>query len=91
MLEVVQKRDARSEESGTARHRAADGRPARLEGFDFARNKIPELARGDYLGHAEPVIFIGDSGPARLTPPDRPCGGRLPAESPDSLRHRWKV
>src|SRR5271154_220929 len=39
-----------------------------LEEFDFARNpKIPaqqihELAQGAYIGRAEPVIFIGDSG-----------------------------
>ena len=39
-----------------------------LEEFDFARNskvsaqQIHELARGDYIAHAEPVIFIGDSG-----------------------------
>jgi DNA replication protein DnaC len=39
-----------------------------LEEFDFARNgkvsaqQIHELARGDYIGRAEPVIFIDDSG-----------------------------
>ena len=39
-----------------------------LEDFDFGRNgkvsaqQIHELARGDYIGRAEPVIFIGDSG-----------------------------
>ena len=39
-----------------------------LEEFDFMRNprvsaqQIHELARGDYLAKAEPVIFIGDSG-----------------------------
>jgi DNA replication protein DnaC len=39
-----------------------------LEEFDFARNpkvsaqQIHELARGDYIAKAEPVIFIGDSG-----------------------------
>jgi len=39
-----------------------------LEDFDFARNgkvsaqQIHELARGDYISRAEPVIFIGDSG-----------------------------
>jgi DNA replication protein DnaC len=39
-----------------------------LEEFDFMRNgkvsaqQIHELARGDYIGRAEPVIFIGDSG-----------------------------
>ncbi|MBV8090796.1 MAG: ATP-binding protein, partial [Alphaproteobacteria bacterium] len=39
-----------------------------LEEFDFARNpkvsaqQIHELARGDYIIRAEPVIFIGDSG-----------------------------
>jgi DNA replication protein DnaC len=39
-----------------------------LEEFDFTRNskvsaqQIHELARGDYIAHAEPVIFIGDSG-----------------------------
>ena len=40
-----------------------------LEEFDFVRNgkvsaqQIHELARGDYIGRAEPVIFIGDSDP----------------------------
>jgi DNA replication protein DnaC len=39
-----------------------------LEEFDFGRNprvsaqQIHELAQGDYIGRAEPVIFIGDSG-----------------------------
>ena len=39
-----------------------------LEEFDFERNpkvsaqQIHELARGDYITRAEPVIFIGDSG-----------------------------
>lgn len=39
-----------------------------LEEFDFARcpkvsaQQIHELAEGSYLGRAEPVIFIGDSG-----------------------------
>jgi DNA replication protein DnaC len=39
-----------------------------LEEFNFERNpkvaaqQIYELARGDYIGRAEPVIFIGDSG-----------------------------
>ena len=39
-----------------------------LEEFDFVRNgkvsaqHINELARGDYIARAEPVIFIGDSG-----------------------------
>jgi len=39
-----------------------------LDDFDYARNpkvsaqQIHELARGDYIGRAEPVIFIGDSG-----------------------------
>ena len=39
-----------------------------LEEFDFVRNpkvsaqQIHELASGDYIAKAEPVIFIGDSG-----------------------------
>src|ERR1700746_4097742 len=39
-----------------------------LEEFDFVRNgkvsaqQIHELARGDYIAKAEPIIFIGDSG-----------------------------
>jgi DNA replication protein DnaC len=39
-----------------------------LDEFDFVRNpkvsaqQIHELARGDYIAKAEPVIFIGDSG-----------------------------
>src|SRR5208282_5054358 len=39
-----------------------------LEEFDFARNpkvsaqQIHELARGDYIARAEPIILIGDSG-----------------------------
>ena len=39
-----------------------------LDDFDYTRNpkvsaqQIHELARGDYIGRAEPVIFIGDSG-----------------------------
>jgi len=39
-----------------------------LEEFDFGRNQkvsaqqIHELAQGDYIDRAEPVIFIGDSG-----------------------------
>ena len=38
-----------------------------LEEFDFARNpkvsaqQIHELAKGDYIAKAEPIIFIGDS------------------------------
>lgn len=40
-----------------------------LEEFDFARNpkvsaqQIHELAQGDYIAKAEPIIFIGDSDP----------------------------
>jgi DNA replication protein DnaC len=39
-----------------------------LAEFDFARNpkvsaqQIHELAKGDYIAKAEPIIFIGDSG-----------------------------
>jgi len=39
-----------------------------LEEFDFVRNprvsaqQIHELAKGDYIAKAEPIIFIGDSG-----------------------------
>ena len=39
-----------------------------LEEFDFARNpkvsaqQIHELAKGDYITKAEPIIFTGDSG-----------------------------
>ena len=39
-----------------------------LEEFDFDRNpkvsaqQIHELAKGDYIAKAEPIIFIGDSG-----------------------------
>src|SRR5260370_7036045 len=39
-----------------------------LEEFEFARNpkvsaqQIHELAKGDYIAKAEPIIFIGDSG-----------------------------
>jgi DNA replication protein DnaC len=39
-----------------------------LEEFDFGRNpkvsaqQIHELAKGDYIAKAEPIIFIGDSG-----------------------------
>ena len=39
-----------------------------LEEFDFARNpgisaqQIHELAKGDYIAKAEPIILIGDSG-----------------------------
>src|SRR5215472_11345496 len=39
-----------------------------LEDFDFVRNprvsaqQIHELAKGDYIAKAEPIIFIGDSG-----------------------------
>ena len=44
-----------------------------LEEFDFVRNskvsaqQIHELARGDYIAKAEPVIFIGDLAPVKLT------------------------
>src|SRR5262252_4835928 len=39
-----------------------------LEEFDFVRNprvsaqQIHELAKGEYIAKAEPIIFIGDSG-----------------------------
>ena len=39
-----------------------------LEEFEFARNpkvsaqEIHELAKGDYIARAEPIIFIGESG-----------------------------
>jgi hypothetical protein len=39
-----------------------------LEEFDFGRNpkvsaqQIHELAKGDYIAKAEPIIFVGDSG-----------------------------
>jgi DNA replication protein DnaC len=41
-----------------------------LAEFDFVRNpkvsvqQIHELAKGDYIAKAEPIIFIGDSDPA---------------------------
>src|SRR5215472_15662594 len=49
-------------------HEAHLPRMKTLNDFDFGRNgkvsaqQIHELARGDYIGRAEPVIFIGDSG-----------------------------
>jgi DNA replication protein DnaC len=45
-----------------------------LEEFDFARNpkvsaqQIHELAKGDYIAKAEPIIFIGDSGTGKSHP-----------------------
>lgn len=39
-----------------------------LEDFDFAQapqlspTKIQELAQGDYIGRAEPIVFVGESG-----------------------------
>ena len=44
-----------------------------LEEFDFGRNaqvsaqQIHQLAKGDYLAKAEPIIFIGDSGTGKRT------------------------
>lgn len=49
-------------------HEARLPRVKTLEEFNFERNpkvsaqQIHELASGDYIGRAEPVIFIGDSG-----------------------------
>jgi DNA replication protein DnaC len=49
-------------------HEARLPRIKTLEEFDFARNpkvsaqQIHELAQGDYIAKAEPIIFIGDSG-----------------------------
>jgi DNA replication protein DnaC len=49
-------------------HEARLPRMETLAEFDFARNpkvsaqQIHELAKGDYLAKAEPVIFIGDRG-----------------------------
>ena len=42
-----------------------------LEEFNFSQcprvsaQQLHELAAGSYIGRAEPVIFIGDSGPAK--------------------------
>jgi DNA replication protein DnaC len=49
-------------------HEARLPRIKTLEEFDFAKcpnisaQQIHELAKGDYIAKAEPVIFIGDSG-----------------------------
>jgi DNA replication protein DnaC len=49
-------------------HEAHLPRVKTLEEFDFPRNstvpaqQIHELAKGDYIAKAEPIIFIGDSG-----------------------------
>jgi DNA replication protein DnaC len=43
-----------------------------LEEFDFAQcpgisaQQIQELAEGGYIGRAEPIVFIGDSGTAKI-------------------------
>jgi len=49
-------------------HEARLPRMKTLEEFDFAKcprisaQQIHELAKGDYIAKAEPIIFIGDSG-----------------------------
>ena len=51
-------------------HEARLPRMKTLEEFDFAKcprisaQQIHELAKGDYIAKAEPIIFIGDSDPA---------------------------
>lgn len=68
-----------------------------LEEFDFERNakvsaqQIHELAQGDYIGKAEPIIFIGDSG-HRQDPSADWSGSRcLPAKAARALRQRRRL
>jgi len=70
-LEALLTAELEERERNTIAQRIKDARLPRmktLEDFDFVRNgkvsaqQIHELARGDYIGRAEPVIFIGDSG-----------------------------
>jgi DNA replication protein DnaC len=73
-------------------HEARLPRMKTLEEFDFARNpgisaqQIHELARGDYIAKAEPIILIGDSGTAKpICSPDswwRPAGRSGGFDSP---------
>ena len=68
-----------------------------LEEFDFVRNpkvsaqQIHELAKGDYIAKAEPIIFIGDSR-HRQNPSAYWLGGRcLPAKAASAFRQRRRV
>jgi DNA replication protein DnaC len=70
-LEVLLAAELEERERNTIARRIKDARLPRmktLEEFDFARNpkvsaqQIHELAKGDYIAKAEPIIFIGDSG-----------------------------
>src|SRR5580704_8714172 len=68
-----------------------------LEEFDFGRNpkisaqQIHELATGDYIAKAEPIIFYRRQRHRQDPSADRPGRRRLPAETPGALRHRGRT
>src|ERR1700745_679862 len=70
-LEALLQAELEEREQRLIERRIREARLPRMKtrgDFDFARNtkvsaqQIHELARGDYITRAEPVIFIGDSG-----------------------------
>jgi IstB-like ATP binding protein len=70
-LEALLQAELEEREQRLIERRIREARLPRLKTlneFDFARNpkvsaqQIHELAKGDYIAKAEPVIFIGDSG-----------------------------
>src|SRR5229473_8473004 len=70
-LEALLQAELEEREQRLIERRIREARPPRmktLEEFEFARNpkvspqQIHELAKGDYIAKAEPIIFIGDSG-----------------------------
>jgi DNA replication protein DnaC len=70
-LEALLQAEVEEREQRLIERRIREARMPRmksLEEFNFERNpkvsaqQIHELARGDYIAKAEPVIFVGDSG-----------------------------
>lgn len=86
------------EERGTRRGRAAAQRSASAEVQDgrgvelqfrarISASKLKELAEGGYVGRAEPVLFIGDSGDRQNASAHGTARGRLPTKAARTLHH----
>ena len=68
-----------------------------LEEFNFSQSpgisaqRIHELAAGDYIERAEPIIFIGDSGTGKTHLLTGAGSGGVPAEAPGAIRDRGRI
>jgi hypothetical protein len=95
-LEALLQAELEEREQRLIERRIREARLPRLKTlneFDFACNpkvsaqQIHELAKGDYIAQAEPVIIYRRQWLRQNSFTDWPSGRRLPAEAAGALRH----